>query len=272
MNEQKAPAGIEWTRIKNSDGTVRRGFTWNPVAGCLHDCEWMMPDGQRAECYAKTIADKFTHAYKEGFAHYYWHPQRLGEPARITEPAGIFCDSMSDLFGHWVEPDHLSTVLDVMTTTSQHVYQSLTKYAPGYMKTWPNLPENIWPGVSSPPDVMFGKELSQKQKSAYLHPALNILGWLATNENMTTWMSFEPLSQDWSEIIAEYPGALRWAVIGAASNGRTYYPPEEAHVRSLIEVLDDQGVPIFLKGNMRSLPWARDNWREDFPYVQPKPD
>ena len=59
MNEQKAPMGIEWTRIPNSDGTIRRGFTWNPIAGCLHDCQWNIA-GQRAECYAKTIAEKFT--------------------------------------------------------------------------------------------------------------------------------------------------------------------------------------------------------------------
>jgi hypothetical protein len=71
-----------------------------------------------------------------------------------------------------------------------------------------------------------------------------------------------------SRIVAQYPNALRWAVIGAASNGRALYPPEEAHVRALIEVLDSQGVTVFFKGNMRSLPWARDHWREDFPAVE----
>lgn len=268
MNEQKAPAGIEWTRIKNADGTVRRGFTWNPVAGCLHDCEWTMPDGQRAECYAKTIAEKFGHAYKEGFAHYYWHPERLREPTRITEPAGIFCDSMSDLFGRWVDRDHLFAVLDVMDNTPQHIYQSLTKNAQGYYTWQVELPVNIWPGVSSPPDHMWGKDLNLRQQVRYLNKALGILSDARVARDLTTWMSFEPLSQDWSEIVYEYPRALRWAVIGAASNGRTYYSPEEAHVRALIEVLDNQGVPVFFKGNLRSLPWATANWREEFPVVE----
>lgn len=42
MNEQRAnsKSSIEWTRIRNADGSIRRGYTWNPVAGCLHDCEW----------------------------------------------------------------------------------------------------------------------------------------------------------------------------------------------------------------------------------------
>lgn len=265
MNEQKAPGGIEWTRVKNPDGSFRRGFTWNVVAGCLHDCEWNMPGGDRAECYAKTVAEKFTAAYPDGFAHYYWHPKRLVEPSRQKEPCGIFPDSMSDLFGNWVKPEHLSKVLRVMRETPQHIYQSLTKNTIGYRTALDILPTNLWPGISSPPDHMFGHEMSDKQKEAYLHAALKTLSGLHWGFDFITWMSFEPLSQDWSKIVAAYPNALKWAVIGAASNGSTYYPPEEAHVRALIEVLDDQGVKVFFKGNMRSLPWAREHWREEFP-------
>ena len=61
--------------------------------------------------------------------------------------------------------------------------------------------------------------------------------------------------KDWADIVAQYPRALRWAVIGAASNGKTYYPPEEQHVRNLLEGLDLEQVPVFYKGNMKSLPF-----------------
>lgn len=263
MNEQKPPAAIEWTRIKNADGTIRRGFTWNPVAGCLHDCEWVV-DGKRAECYAKTVAEKFTAAYPDGFASYYWHPKRLDEPKRIAEGVGIFPDSMSDLFGNWVQEEHVRAILDVMVETPQHIYQSLTKNAPRYDKFYFDMPQNLWAGVSSPPDHMLGIDLSQLQKERYLHKALGVLGGLPLN---VTWMSFEPLSQDWASIVAQYPKALKWAVIGAASNGRNYYPPEEKHVRNLLDVLDENGVTVFFKGNLKSLPWAADNWREEFPYA-----
>jgi DNA repair photolyase len=37
---------IEW--VKNPDGT--KGYTWNPVTGCLHNC-WY--------CYAAKIANRF---------------------------------------------------------------------------------------------------------------------------------------------------------------------------------------------------------------------
>lgn len=266
MNEQRPPNAIEWTRIRNADGTIRRGFTWNPIAGCLHDCEWNIA-GERAECYAKTVAEKFTAAYPDGFAHYYWHPKRLVEPSRQKEPAGIFPDSMSDLFGAWVQAEHREAMFEVMEQTPQHIYQALTKNAPGYAKYPTSLPVNLWAGVSSPPDHMLGKDLNDGQKEAYLRRALRILTelWIQSGDSRVTWMSFEPLSQDWSKVVAEYPRALKWAVIGAASNGSTYYPPEEAHVRDLIDVLDSQGVAVFFKGNMRSLAWARDHWREEFP-------
>lgn len=265
MNEQRPPMGIEWTRIRNSDGTFRKGFTWNPIAGCLHDCEWNIA-GQRAECYAKTVAEKFTAAYPDGFAAYYWHPKRLREPKAMTEPSGIFPDSMSDLFGNWVQRDHLTQVLNVMREAHWHVFQTLTKNTVGYTM-FDDLPLNMWAGISSPPDHMFGKELNDQQKRAYLHRALKTLMSLASR-GYTTWMSFEPLSQDWADIVAQYPGALRWAVIGAASNGRTYYPPEQLHVHNLLSVLDFDQVPVFYKGNMKSLSFARNNWRVEFPETQ----
>lgn len=269
MNEQKAPGGIEWTRIHNADGTVRRGFTWNPIAGCLHDCEWVMPSGERAECYAKTVAGKFAAAYPDGFASYYWHPKRLLEPARQAVGAGIFCDSMSDLFGHWVRPEHQAQVLDVMRATPQHIYQALTKNTVAYRNV-DDLPRNLWPGISSPPDHFMGNDLNDKQKERYLHTALRTLSALEV-QGYTTWMSFEPLSQDWSHIVREYPGALKWAVIGAASNGAKLYPPKEHDVDELVYTLLGQGVKLFYKGNMRSLPYAVEHWYEDFPLAQAVP-
>ena len=58
MNEQRPPYGIEWARLPRGDGTFTKGYTWNSLAGCLHGCEWTMPDGQVAECYAKTVAER----------------------------------------------------------------------------------------------------------------------------------------------------------------------------------------------------------------------
>ena len=78
MNVQKPPYGIEWTRLPRLDGTRTRGFTWNPVTGCLHACEWTMPDGTLVQCYAKTVAEGLARsAYPQGFEAPTFHPDRL---------------------------------------------------------------------------------------------------------------------------------------------------------------------------------------------------
>lgn len=297
MNEQKAPKGIEWTRlpkkcpecygsglvvIERGDdaydeegdcptcdgiGMVETdGYTWNPVAGCLHGCKWTMPDGQVAECYAKSVAERLAvSAYPHGFEHHYWHPERLEEPLKVKEEAGIFLDSMSDLMGRWVPDEQVQAVLDVCREAHWHTFMLLTKNAPRLRKF--RFPPNVWVGVSSPPDFMYGEQLTQYQKEKMLRTALGVLEGVSLYGHMpnTTWMSFEPLSWDLYKIVAGSPNALDWAVIGAASNGAKKYAPDEGHLRTLVEVLDNDGVPIFFKGNMKSSEWARENWREEFP-------
>lgn len=251
---------IEWT-----------DYTWNVFVGCEHDCEWVMPSGDRAECYAKKVVEgRWMKArYPDGFTVSHYHPERLQEPVKLKTPAKIFPDSLSDLFGHWVKPEHQAQVLDVMRATPQHIYQALTKNTVAYRNV-DDLPHNLWPGISSPPDHFMGNDLNDKQKERYLHTALRTLSALEV-QGYTTWMSFEPLSLDWSQVVRQYPGALKWAVIGAASNGAKLYPPKEHDVDELVCTLLGQGVKLFYKGNMRSLPYAVEHWYEDFPLAQAVP-
>lgn len=259
MNKQNKPnsRGIEWT-----------DYTWNPIAGCKHACRWHMPDGKIAICYAEAVANGVARdAYPHGFEHLYWHPKRLEEPLALKTPSRIFLDSMSDLMGAWVPMSQIGAVFEICRQAKQHSFQLLTKNAPRLLKVQP-IPRNIWVGVSSPPDFMLGHRLTIQQQHAMLQRALWVLGAI---EQPVRWMSFEPLSWDVADIVAAYPGVLNWAVIGAASNGPAEFPPDESDLRRLLDVLDRQGVPVFFKGNLRSLPWARDNWRENMPAAHNAP-
>lgn len=252
----KVVGGIEWLKTIHPDGAESRGATSNPVGGCLHRCQWQMPDGSLAECYAKTVAEGVAPAaYPRGFEAHYWRPQELQKWARVQQPIRIFWDSMSDLFGRWVPADQVQAVLDAAGAAPWHTFLSLTKNAPRLLRF--DLPANVWPGVSSPPDFMWGKRVSRETQTRMLRRMLAVLGSI---KGRVTWMSFEPLSWDVAPIVADYPGALRWAVIGAASNGKTKYQPDPAHVRALLDVLDAQDVPVFFKGNLRWSPW-----REEYP-------
>lgn len=269
MNEQKPPSGIEWTRLPCPDGTRTHGFTWNPATGCLHGCEWTMPDGTRVVCYAKTTAEGVaSSAYPHGFEVPTFHPKRLRDPLTVKAPAGIFLDSMADVMGHWVTDDQIRQVLDVCHEACWHTFFILTKNAPRLTRF--AFPRNVWVGASMPPDRMFGHTLTQAQQEKMLHRTLQTLSRV---EASVRWLSFEPLSWDPSDIVRAYPGVLNWAVIGAASTGRSIYPPAAEVLLRLLDVLDAHGVPVFYKGNMRTLPVAAAAWRENFPAVRaPRPE
>jgi protein gp37 len=237
--------GIEWC-----------SYTWNPIGGCKHACRWTMPDGSTAKCYAEEVAAGIArNNYQFGFDAHYWKPQLLSEPLKLKEPARIFLDSMSDLMGAWVPEDQIKAVLQVARQAEWHTFQLLTKNAPRLKQFV--FPDNVWVGVSSAPDQMLGHTLDQNQQERYMHKALSTLSGL---HSPVTWMSFEPLSWGVAPIVAQYPNALKWAVIGAASNGSKYYQPNPRHVEALLKVLDGQGVPVFFKGNLNWSPW-----REEFP-------
>lgn len=246
----KRGRGIEWCDITN-----------NPIGGCKHACRWTMPDGNEAICYAEDIAENgfARSAYKEGFDHHYWRPHMLKKLKNLDTPHLVFINSMSDLFGHWVPEEHVQLVLDTMRECPQHTFQALTKNAPGILKWVDQLPQNLWVGVSSPPDSMWGRPLSRSQQSRMLARQLDVFDQLP--ENTVRWMSIEPLSWDIHELLVGK--RLDWAVIGAATDGKKKFQPDPNHVQSLLDLFDVQGTPVFFKGN---LDWP---YRlEDFPVVE----
>lgn len=252
--------GIEWTRWRETDGTIQPGYTWNPIGGCEHDCEWLMPGGW-VECYAKTVAERAAQrAYRNGFKFHYWRPHLLQKPTKLHHTAGIFLDSMSDLMGANVPAQQIEQILDVCRQCYWHRFFLLTKNAPRLLKF--RFPSNVIVGVSMPPTKMRGRILNDHQRTAYVRTALKTLAQI---DVPVRWMSFEPLSFDVAPLVAEFPGALQWAVIGAASNGATKYQPDPDHMTALLEVLAAQSVPVFFKGNVK---W--DDWYENYPVHEVK--
>jgi protein gp37 len=254
--------GIEWCDV-----------TRNVLRGCKHGCRWLMPDGTIAVCYAETLAEHGVAkaGYPHGFAHHYWVPNMLKELVAGKDPLLIFCDSMSDMFAHYVPEEHVTTILQTMKKASHHTYQSLTKAAPQLLKYTQHMPQNLWVGISSPPDWFMGNRLSRAQQVAMLRRSLSVLCQVKEQTGNIVWMSAEPVSWDLTEVIDEsHP--LDWIVIGAASNGRHYFQPEVEHVKKLLQVMDATRTPVFFKGNIQPLFDANDlgtdelnRWREDFP-------
>lgn len=259
---QTVQGGINWTKTRHLDSSETRGYTCNPVGGCRHECSWRMPTGDVAKCYAETTAEGVAQAaYPDGFGTHYWNPKRLDEPGRVSQPAKIFIDSMSDLFGHWVPEDHIRQVLTMMTRNEnkKHTFLCLTKNPKRYKNF--TLPNNMWAGFSTPPDFMNGRELSPAKRIAKLTADLSAIKVLKyVQPHLTIWCSVEPLS--WNVAPYFIDCRLDWVVIGPASNGRAIYQPDSQHLTGLVDVLDRQETPVFYKQELACTEGER---REEFP-------
>ncbi len=257
MNKQKPPKGIEWTRIRDADGTARPGYTWNPTGGCFHGCTWRMPDGSVTECYAKTIAERFTSGYPQGFEHHYWRPHALDAPRKLKTPAGIFVGSMADLFGHWVPEEQIRQVLDVMEEAHWHTFQTLSKY-PIRLPEFNPFPANVWVGVSTPAGHTLSESGAARAFRVYLRHLQEV-------DATVRFLSAEPLSFDVAASLEDHllqfsKLPFEWVLIGAASKSSQVFQPRAVWIARLVELLDDQEIPVFFKGN---LIWS--DWRENFP-------
>ena len=242
MNIYKNGQGIEWT---HSPGTVA-GATLNPLAGCFHNCSWMMPGGEMVSCYAEAMADRFKYRYPDGFQHQYWFPERLEKPAKKKEPHGIFLGSMADMFGQWVPGFQINAVLDMCKDTPQHTYFTLTKNPKRYWDF--NLPLNVWAGCSLPGGILLQRENAATVMMAYLSYMYHVRATVR-------WLSLEPLWFDvaatlrrWVESGLSLP--TDWMVIGAGSNGNKLYQPKPEWVQGLVDFGIEHNIPVFMKQNL----------------------
>lgn len=269
-NFWKVIGGIEWLKVKLADGNERRGYTWNVIGGCLHKCQWVMPNGNIAQCYAKTTAEGVAmKAYPNGFEHHYFHPDRLREPARVKVPSRFFPDSMADIMGHWVPVEEIKQVLKAMSTAHWHTYLLLTKNPIRYAQFIGHWDTHTWLGASTPPDYMYGNHLSDTQRAKLFIKTLEALDTLPGH--LIKWLSVEPLSWDVTPILEEAlkrnRNVVKWLVIGAASDGNKTYQPNQWHLNDLLALADRYNIPVFFKGNLDK--GMVKTWREEFPHDDP---
>jgi protein gp37 len=265
MNRQgskKNPTGgIEWTHILGP----YTGRTSNPIRGCQHACRWRMPDGKLAICYAEATAIRFPGKhYEKGFGTITFDSRELLAIRSLKTPAGIFIDSMSDLFGKNVPREWIDLVIQTILDCPRHVFFSLTKNPARFRDFAGTWPPNWLVGISAPPTFMFGHELSLDQQIAWFTRGLE---FLRDSPAAKRWVSLEPLSFDVSKVLEEADCPLDWAVIGAASNGAETFQPTEKNLVQALKVLAEKKTPLFFKGNLNRsfVKICGSEWREEFP-------
>lgn len=196
-------------------------YTWNPVTGCKHNCEY---------CYARKIAARFagTPAWPTGFDPL-MRTDRLGDPLTTKGARSIFVCSMADLFGQWVPNNWIDAVFDACRQAPKHTYIFLTKspvrysYIRGEYFTG-----NKWFGAS----ITSAKDLSK-------------IEYLQKQPEGNFFVSFEPLLGDLGDLNLDGIGQV---IIGAQTNPTVEV--NDAWVMSIEKEADRVGAKIFVKDSL----------------------
>jgi protein gp37 len=224
MLNKQGKGKIDWT-----------DYTWNPITGCLHDCDY---------CYVKRLAKRFGYSTEPQL-----HPHRLKDIATLKHPAKIFVCSTGDMWGDWVKREWIDQVLDVVRQYPQHTFQFLTKNPERYLEF--DLPYG-WYGAS-----IDGTPNTVKSYEAYGDPYADIPGGVAPlyilknkYPDFVTFYSFEPLLSMTS--IPRFDWPVDWIIIGADSNKGANKIPLY-WVDTLITIARANNIDVFIKDNVGML-------------------
>ena len=233
-------------------------YTWNPVSGCLHGCEY---------CYAKKFVHRFGQessadgschdinqcrirsyheaAYHTGLYPYGFDPtlyrDRLSEPAKVKKPQTVFVCSMADLFGDWIPDSWIRQVFDACEAAPWHRYLFLTKNPERYNKIqeagW--LPDKHWYGYTAEaPDKLF--HIGAKHAFVSIEPMQNGIG---------------------NEL---YLHALDWIIVGAETGNRKgKIIPKLDWIVDIARHCYASCTPLFMKNSLKDI------WKE--PLIQELP-
>jgi len=218
------------------DGISWADWSWNPVTGCDHGCDY---------CYARAIAtsDRTKQSFPTGFEPVY-RPERLTAPTNTPTPKqttqasrSVFVCSMADLFGKWV-PDHwIEEVFEACNNNPQWRYIFLTKFPSRYK------------GLTFPHHSCVGASVdTQRRADIIAHSMQHVTAEVR-------WLSIEPLL----EPIVFADGVLDdfdWVVIGAqtTANGIPAFSPHFEWVASIVAQARKAGCKVHLKPNLLTTP------------------
>jgi protein gp37 len=221
------------------EGISWAAWSWNPVTGCLHGCDY---------CYAReiAIADRYKAAFPVGFTPLFHH-ERLDAPANSKPGEGaagrVFVCSMADLYGRWVPQEWIDQVHEVERANPQWQYLHLTKFPDRYVGL--ELPKTGWIGTS----------VDEQRRVRIAERAFSRVGDVAVK-----WLSLEPLLEplEFSDL-----SMFDWVVIGAQTattqpDGRVeaFAPPFDWVARIVVQARE-AGCKVHLKPNLLGNPGMR---------------
>jgi protein gp37 len=232
-------SGISWA-----------SWSWNPVTGCLHGCNY---------CYARELAtsERLKTAYPVGFTPLFHH-ERLDAPANTTIPERhrddpsyrrVFVCSMADLYGRWVPDEWIQQVHTSMLASPQWEYLLLTKFPGRYV------------GLDLPPNAWVGTSVDEQKRVRIAEDAFRKIDGVKVK-----WLSLEPLTEplEFTDL-----SMFDWVVIGAQTETRqptgvvpAFAPPYD-WVHRIYAQAREAGCKVHFKPNLIANPGMQ--WPDEYP-------
>jgi protein gp37 len=215
-------------------------WSWNPVTGCLRDCDF--------GCYARQNANsaRLKRVFPGGFTPVLaeW---RLDAPANTPFPSAeeikenpglgrVFVCSQGDLYGQWVPNEWIEKVHASCIANPQWQYLFLTKYPRRYV------------GLQFPPTAWVGTSVHEQKLVRGAEEAFRQINSVAVK-----WLSLEPLMEplQFTDL-----SMFDWVVIGSLSATtqpegyhKEFAPPFE-WVARLWAQAKEAGCRVYLKENL----------------------
>lgn len=255
-------------------------FTWNPITGCRHACEY---------CYARRQAQRFCGdirlnksseqlkkidetglwALEEPFKNNQGkviplpagfeptlHRYRLPMPEQKKKPANIFVCSMADLFGEWVPDEWIREVLAAGAAAPWHNYLFLTKNPERYKRLMYVLPEAYGTGEL---EFWWGTSATDR---GWMNMASEIMED-AGSRTAKMFVSVEPLLDDLAPEINT--DVFKWVIAGAQTGpGAKQNKPKREWIQNIVDKCRRTNTPLFMKDSLLEI------WED--PLIQQYPE
>lgn len=211
------------------------GYSWNVADGCNE------VSAGCAHCYAKEHARRFWGA--RAFSDVRIHADRLALPLRLTKPANIFVNSMSDLFHEAISTEVIQSMVYVMEATPHLHYIALTKRAKRMCAEVPRLVRSDGTTLLAAPLANFTLGVSVENNCE-----LQRVDYLQRTPVAQRIISFEPLLEEINAMsaIRSVAAPIHHAIIGGESGGKA----RACHldwISSLIAQCDLLNIGVFVK-------------------------
>jgi DNA repair photolyase len=159
--------------------------TWNPISGCLYNCEY---------CWARELALtklKNSHRYSNGFK-----PSLNEKEFRVKFGKGdlIFVSDMGDMFGDFIPDSWIKQVLDHIRQFPEADFLFMTKNPDRYLKLQPYIPENTILGTTietTNDELVQTSNITRAPLPTERYEAMNALDWKRKMVSIEPILDFE---------------------------------------------------------------------------------